>query len=189
MAQCRGVAGVTTNNSNVIRLTVVCATKDVEKRSPRHLNFQRRTTLFGIGLLLVLWVVRWEAHWSKHQNNHVFFDTAPQPASDLVPRVSHVLTDAVRDQETHAQILCGHINLRAPVTKAVAVSTAIIYIIAEMNKLHRAMMLDTTKIFDQAQFYRIFVCNLTFATTGELVMGLAALTPLMRRFEREVREN
>ena len=81
------------------------------------------------------------------------------------------------------------INLRAPVTKAVAVSTAIIYIIAEMNKLHRVMMLDTTKIFDQAQFYRIFVCNLTFATTGELVMGLAALTPLMRRFEREVREN
>mmetsp|Transcript_18168 Transcript_18168/g.42351 ORF Transcript_18168/g.42351 Transcript_18168/m.42351 type:complete len:300 (-) Transcript_18168:17-916(-) len=76
--------------------------------------------------------------------------------------------------------------LGAPVTKAVAVSTAIIYIIAEMNKLHRAMMLDTTKIFDHAQFYRIFVYNFTFSTMGELVMGLAALTPLMRRFEREM---
>ena len=45
---------------------------------------------------------------------------------------------------------------------------------------------DTTKIFDYAQFYRIFVCNLTFASMGELIFGLLALCPLMRRFEREV---
>lgn len=45
---------------------------------------------------------------------------------------------------------------------------------------------DTTKIFDHAQFYRIFVCNLTFGTMGELLFGLAALVPLLRRFEREV---
>lgn len=46
---------------------------------------------------------------------------------------------------------------------------------------------DTTKIFDQAQFYRIFVCNLTFSSLGELIFGSLALFPLMRRFEREVR--
>ena len=48
-------------------------------------------------------------------------------------------------------------------------------------------MKDTTKIFDHAQFYRIFVHNLTFASMGELIFGLLALCPLMRRFEREVR--
>ena len=35
--------------------------------------------------------------------HHVFSDnTAPQPASDLVPRVSHGLTSSARNQETHA---------------------------------------------------------------------------------------
>ena len=48
-------------------------------------------------------------------------------------------------------------------------------------------VVDTTKIFDHAQFYRIFVCNLTFGSMGELLFGLAALCPLLRRFEREVR--
>lgn len=48
---------------------------------------------------------------------------------------------------------------------------------------------DTSKIFDHAQFYRIFVCNITFASMGELIFGLLALCPLMRRFEREVRRN
>jgi len=46
---------------------------------------------------------------------------------------------------------------------------------------------DVTKIFDQAQFYRIFVSNFTFSSLGELVFGSIALFPLMRRFEREVR--
>ena len=45
---------------------------------------------------------------------------------------------------------------------------------------------DTTKIFDHAQFYRIFVCNLTFGSMGELIFGLLALCPLLRRFEREM---
>ena len=119
--------------------------------------------------------------------------------------------------------------LGAPVSKAIAISTTIVYIIAEMNKAHSALILgelkqvcgvvnsslllqlqlissslmnsisyynyictytiihtDTTKIFDHAQFYRIFVCNLTFGSMGELVFGLLALCPLMRRFEREV---
>lgn len=74
----------------------------------------------------------------------------------------------------------------APVTKAIAISTAIIYVVAEMNKWHDALIFDTTKIFDHAQFYRIFVCNLTFASMGELIFGLVALCPLMRRFEREM---
>lgn len=45
---------------------------------------------------------------------------------------------------------------------------------------------DTTKIFDHAQYYRIFVCNLTFGSIGELIFGLMALCPLLRRFEREM---
>lgn len=65
-------------------------------------------------------------------------------------------------------------------------STVIIYAVAEVNKWHEALILDTTKIFDQAQFYRIFVCNWTFASMGELVFGMMALCPLMRRFEREM---
>jgi len=32
----------------------------------------------------------------------------------------------------------------------------------------------------------MFVHNLTFASIGELIFGLLALCPLMRRFEREV---
>ncbi|EED91735.1 predicted protein [Thalassiosira pseudonana CCMP1335] len=76
--------------------------------------------------------------------------------------------------------------LGAPVSKAIAASTAAIYVLAEMNKWHEALVFDTSKIFDQAQFYRIFVCNLTFASIGELVFGLLALCPLMRRFEREM---
>merc|ERR1712176_437196 len=76
--------------------------------------------------------------------------------------------------------------LGAPVAKAIAVSTGIVYVIVEMNKLHKAMMLDTTQIFDHAQFYRIFTACLTFATMGELIVGLAALCPLMIRFEREM---
>ncbi|KAL3805785.1 hypothetical protein HJC23_007746 [Cyclotella cryptica] len=76
--------------------------------------------------------------------------------------------------------------LGAPVSKAIAISTAVIYVIAEMKKWHEAMVFDTTKIFDHAQFYRIFVCNLTFGSMGELLFGLAALCPLMRRFEREM---
>eukprot|EP00580_Thalassiosira_gravida_P004455 CAMPEP_0201623996 /NCGR_PEP_ID=MMETSP0493-20130528/327_1 /ASSEMBLY_ACC=CAM_ASM_000838 /TAXON_ID=420259 /ORGANISM="Thalassiosira gravida, Strain GMp14c1" /LENGTH=297 /DNA_ID=CAMNT_0048093747 /DNA_START=92 /DNA_END=985 /DNA_ORIENTATION=+ len=76
--------------------------------------------------------------------------------------------------------------LGAPVSKAIAISTAIVFVVAEMNKWHDALMLDTTKIFDHAQFYRIFVCNLTFASMGELIFGSMALCPLMRRFEREM---
>mmetsp|Transcript_4603 Transcript_4603/g.8852 ORF Transcript_4603/g.8852 Transcript_4603/m.8852 type:complete len:298 (+) Transcript_4603:164-1057(+) len=76
--------------------------------------------------------------------------------------------------------------LGAPVSKAIAISTAILFVVAEMNKWHDALMLDTTKIFDHAQFYRIFVCNLTFASMGELIFGSMALCPLMRRFEREM---
>jgi membrane associated rhomboid family serine protease len=64
----------------------------------------------------------------------------------------------------------------------------------EYNSLHEIAFLsfhvcisDTTKIFDHAQFYRIFTCNLTFGSMGELLFGLAALCPLLRRFEREVR--
>jgi len=76
--------------------------------------------------------------------------------------------------------------LGSPVSKAIAVSTSIVYVLAEMNKMHDALVLDTTKIFDHAQFYRIFVCNLTFGSMGELIFGLLALCPLMRRFEREM---
>mmetsp|Transcript_29580 Transcript_29580/g.71472 ORF Transcript_29580/g.71472 Transcript_29580/m.71472 type:complete len:162 (-) Transcript_29580:713-1198(-) len=76
--------------------------------------------------------------------------------------------------------------LGAPVSKTIAISTVAIYIAAEMNKWHDALILDTTKIFDHAQFYRIFVCNLTFGSMGELIFGLTALCPLLRRFEREV---
>mmetsp|Transcript_24595 Transcript_24595/g.42093 ORF Transcript_24595/g.42093 Transcript_24595/m.42093 type:complete len:305 (-) Transcript_24595:308-1222(-) len=76
--------------------------------------------------------------------------------------------------------------LGAPVSKAIAITTVIMYAVAEMNKWHESLALDTTKIFDQAQFYRIFVCNLTFASMGELIFGLMALCPLMRRFEREM---
>eukprot|EP00584_Thalassiosira_punctigera_P014764 CAMPEP_0172553976 /NCGR_PEP_ID=MMETSP1067-20121228/52641_1 /TAXON_ID=265564 ORGANISM="Thalassiosira punctigera, Strain Tpunct2005C2" /NCGR_SAMPLE_ID=MMETSP1067 /ASSEMBLY_ACC=CAM_ASM_000444 /LENGTH=298 /DNA_ID=CAMNT_0013342259 /DNA_START=104 /DNA_END=1000 /DNA_ORIENTATION=+ len=74
----------------------------------------------------------------------------------------------------------------APVSKAIAISTAIVYVVVEMNKWHDALILDTTKIFDHAQFYRIFVYNLTFSSMGELIFGLMALCPLMRRFEREM---
>lgn len=76
--------------------------------------------------------------------------------------------------------------LGAPVSKAIAISTVIVYVVAEMNNWHDSLVLDTTKIFDHAQFYRIFVCNLTFASMGELIVGLLALCPLMRRFEREM---
>lgn len=76
--------------------------------------------------------------------------------------------------------------LGAPISKAIALSTAIVYVVVEINKWHDALVLDTAKIFDHAQFYRIFVCNLTFASMGELAFGLVALCPLMRRFEREM---
>jgi len=76
--------------------------------------------------------------------------------------------------------------LGAPVSKAIAISTAIVFVVAEMNNFHNGLVLDTTKIFDHAQFYRIFVCNLTFASMGEMIFGLLALCPLMRRFEREM---
>lgn len=132
--------------------------------------------------------------------------------------------------------------LGAPLSKAIAMSTASVYVLAEMNHWHDALILgecgdsssylsvplisetmeynfslswfisltilsvldntpplhppkchspiqDTSKIFDHAQFYRIFVCNITFASMGELIFGLLALCPLMRRFEREVRRN
>lgn len=74
----------------------------------------------------------------------------------------------------------------APLSKAIALSTAVGYVVAETNKWHEALILDTAKIFDQAQFYRLFVFNWTFASMGELVFGLMALCPLMRRFEREM---
>jgi hypothetical protein len=48
------------------------------------------------------------------------------------------------------------------------------------------LVIDTTKIFDHAEFYRIFVCNFTFSSLGELIFGSLALFPLMRRFEREM---
>eukprot|EP00574_Skeletonema_japonicum_P007420 CAMPEP_0201714692 /NCGR_PEP_ID=MMETSP0593-20130828/1061_1 /ASSEMBLY_ACC=CAM_ASM_000672 /TAXON_ID=267983 /ORGANISM="Skeletonema japonicum, Strain CCMP2506" /LENGTH=297 /DNA_ID=CAMNT_0048203991 /DNA_START=60 /DNA_END=953 /DNA_ORIENTATION=+ len=76
--------------------------------------------------------------------------------------------------------------LGAPVSKAIAITAVVTYIVAEMNKLHQALIFDTSKIFDHAQFYRIFVCNLTFGSMGELIFGLLALCPLLRRFEREM---
>ena len=36
------------------------------------------------------------------------------------------------------------------------------------------------------EIYRLFTCNLTFSTVAELIMGLLVLTPLMRRYEREM---
>lgn len=76
--------------------------------------------------------------------------------------------------------------LGAPVSKAIAISTVAMFVLAEVWDLHDALIFDTTKMFDNAEVYRILVYNLTFASIGELVFGLAALCPLMRRFEREM---
>lgn len=56
----------------------------------------------------------------------------------------------------------------------------------DLFHLNFSFFIDITKIFDHAQFYRIFVCNITFSSLGELILGSLALFPLMRRFEREM---
>mmetsp|Transcript_29538 Transcript_29538/g.62720 ORF Transcript_29538/g.62720 Transcript_29538/m.62720 type:complete len:307 (-) Transcript_29538:2473-3393(-) len=74
----------------------------------------------------------------------------------------------------------------APVSKAIVIMTGAIFVAAEVWDFHDALVFDTSKIFDQAQFHRIFLSNLTYASTGELIFGLLALAPLLRRFEREM---
>ena len=74
----------------------------------------------------------------------------------------------------------------APLTRVIACGTALLYALFETNHVHPDLSLDYDRLIADGELYRLFTCNLTFATVGELVMGMILLVPLMRRYEREL---
>ena len=74
----------------------------------------------------------------------------------------------------------------APLTRIISLGTALLYALFESNHIHPDLSLDYDRLVADGELYRLFTCNLTFATTGELVMGMLLLVPLMRRYEREL---
>jgi len=51
---------------------------------------------------------------------------------------------------------------------------------------HSSISLDYVGIVEAGEYYRCFIYPLSFESTGELFVGLTVLTPLLRRFEREM---
>ena len=45
---------------------------------------------------------------------------------------------------------------------------------------------DLDRLLNDNEIWRVFSCQLTFTTIGEVIFGLLSMIPLMRRFEREV---
>jgi len=76
--------------------------------------------------------------------------------------------------------------LGAPVSKAIATTVAVFFVVAEVTKSHHSFSLDMEKVLNEGHIHRILLCHLTFATLAEVVLGLGVLCPLMRRFEREM---
>ena len=74
----------------------------------------------------------------------------------------------------------------APLTRIIACGTTLLYALFETNHVHPDLSLDYDRLIADGELYRLFTCNLTFATVGELVMGMILLVPLMRRYEREL---
>mmetsp|Transcript_3830 Transcript_3830/g.5155 ORF Transcript_3830/g.5155 Transcript_3830/m.5155 type:complete len:321 (-) Transcript_3830:318-1280(-) len=76
--------------------------------------------------------------------------------------------------------------LGAPVSKAIATSVVVFFVVAEVTKSHNSLSLDMEKVLNDVEIHRMFLCHLTFASIGEVILGLGVLCPLMRRFEREM---
>lgn len=75
----------------------------------------------------------------------------------------------------------------APLTKFVCVVVCISFMILEMGKGGRNnIAIDDEKIFYNSQLHRLIFYSLSFGSMGELIMGLAVLCSLLRRFEREM---
>mmetsp|Transcript_4561 Transcript_4561/g.5246 ORF Transcript_4561/g.5246 Transcript_4561/m.5246 type:complete len:321 (+) Transcript_4561:32-994(+) len=72
----------------------------------------------------------------------------------------------------------------APLTKFVCFVTGLCYAILK-NGLTDLIALDLQDLVEHAEFYRLFLYPISFGSIGETILGLAVLTPLMKRFERE----
>jgi len=76
--------------------------------------------------------------------------------------------------------------LGCPITKAVTVISIFSFIVAEVFDLHHDLSLDLDRLLNDNEIWRVFSCQLTFTTIGEVIFGLLSMIPLMRRFEREM---
>jgi len=76
----------------------------------------------------------------------------------------------------------------APLSKFIAMVAIVSHIAFEMGGLQGTSLVsfDYQAILFEGQIVRLFLYPITFASMGELVLGLGVLCPLMRRFEREM---
>jgi hypothetical protein len=75
--------------------------------------------------------------------------------------------------------------LGAPATKLLSFATVLSYVVIHAKNAHSLYSMDSNKILE-GEWWRLIVGNVTFATTGELVMGTLVLAHFSRRFVREL---
>jgi membrane associated rhomboid family serine protease len=71
----------------------------------------------------------------------------------------------------------------APLAKLACFKTIGFFVILKNNQ--DLIALDLEDLVEHREFYRLFLYSLSFQTFGEMLMGLAVLVPLFKRFERE----
>ena len=74
----------------------------------------------------------------------------------------------------------------APLTRVLAGTTALFYVMFETSHLHDDFSLDYDRLIADTELHRLFTCNLTFGTMAELILGMVVMVPLLRRYEREL---
>uniref|UniRef100_A0A7S3V5S9 UBA domain-containing protein n=1 Tax=Chaetoceros debilis TaxID=122233 RepID=A0A7S3V5S9_9STRA len=72
----------------------------------------------------------------------------------------------------------------APLAKFLCFLTCASYLVLK-NGLTELIALDLQDLVEHSEYYRLFIYHLAFGSTGETIMGMAVLAPLLKRFERE----
>lgn len=96
------------------------------------------------------------------------------------------LVGGQQNQAVHQPFFAG-----SPCTKFLALSAILFYVLLEGGGLGGRegaglLSLDVPRLIHDGEIHRLFLSGVTFGSVGELVVGLAVLCPLSRRFEREM---
>lgn len=74
----------------------------------------------------------------------------------------------------------------APASKLLTAFTVLLYVFVHNKHAESGLELDSYAMSKSGNTYRYVTSKLTFATTGELVVGTALLVFLLRKYEREL---
>jgi membrane associated rhomboid family serine protease len=76
--------------------------------------------------------------------------------------------------------------LGAPATKLLSIASVLSYVLIHSKNAHNAMSMDTSRVLQQGEWYRLLTAHISFGSTGEVVLGNLILAHFSKRFEREM---